>query len=141
MDFDKSIENTLSQIQKVMSANCIVGEPIYTKNKILIPVSKTTLAFGVGVGNNNEENADMGGAGGGACIDPTSFIVIHEDIKGPEGIQIVPIIGKNPLEDLIYNVGKIMHEKVDTSKKSSNIQDTQDDEDNIDNIKAQIKED
>ena len=139
MDFDKSIENTLSQIQKVMSANCIVGEPIYTKNKILIPVSKTTLAFGVGVGNNNEENTDMGGAGGGACIDPTSFIVIHEDIKGSEGIQIVPIIGKNPVEDLIYNLGKIVDEKVGSSKKSSNTQD--DNKDNIDNIKAQIKED
>lgn len=145
MDFDKSIENTLEQIQKVMSTNCIIGSPIKTNNKILIPISKTTLAFGVGVGNNQKEDTDMGGAGGGASIDPVAFIVIHDDIKGSEGVQIIPVIGKNPAEDIIYNIGKVVNDKLGTTGNTSTRQDVtietdDEDEDNVDEIKTKIKE-
>ncbi len=148
MDFDKSIENTLSQIQKVMSADCIIGEPIETKNKVIIPISKTALGFGVGVGQkldqSDKESNELAGAGGGGSIEPIAFVVIYDDIPGPDGIEILPVVGSNPLEDILSGVGKVLQSGILSSKSSSSKTSSNEDAENnsnssIDNIKTKIK--
>ena len=92
MHLDDSIEKTLNEIQKVMSTNSIVGTPITTKDKTIIPISKTALGFGVGVGNNAGKNeTELGGAGGGGSIDPVALLIVYTDIPGPNGVELVPI--------------------------------------------------
>lgn len=145
MDFNESIEKTISQINNVMSANCIIGEAIETETKVLIPISKTALAFAVGVGS-SEDNDEKAGAGGGASIDPIAFVVIHKDVEGPGGVEILPVVGKNALDDVIYNVGKTVGDKLASVKsskccKGKSSDDDEDDVDvDIDDVKTKIKE-
>lgn len=139
MDFDTSIEKTLSQIQNVMSTNSIVGRPVAVKDKVIIPISKTALGFGVGVGNNTgNSSTELGGAGGGGSIDPVALLVVYADIPGPQGVELVPIDKSNtPIEDLLSSVGKMAFDLLG----NSNVEPAKDvsSESSIDKIKTKIK--
>lgn len=139
MDFDTSIEKTLSQIQNVMSTNSIVGRPVAVKDKVIIPISKTALGFGVGVGNNTgNSSTELGGAGGGGSIDPVALLVVYADIPGPQGVELVPIDKSNtPIEDLLSSVGKMAFDFLG----NSNVEPAKDvtSESSIDKIKTKIK--
>ena len=56
MSLEDTIETTLNQIQKVMGANSIVGTEIITDDKVIIPISKVALGFGVGVYDNQKDS-------------------------------------------------------------------------------------
>lgn len=118
MDFDNSIEKTLVEIQKVMNTNSIVGNPINAKDKVIIPISKTALGFGIGVANNSGKSAtELGGAGGGGSIDPVALLVVYNNISGPEGVSLIPI-DKNgmQLEDLLSSIGQMAFGLLNNSK-------------------------
>ncbi|RAP47013.1 MAG: hypothetical protein BZ135_02930 [Methanosphaera sp. rholeuAM6] len=118
MDFDSSIEKTLDEIQKVMNTNSIIGNPIDAKDKVIIPISKTALGFGIGVANNSGNSAtEVGGAGGGGSVDPVALLVVYKDIPGPNGITLVPV-DKNgtPLEDLLSSIGQMAFNLLNNSK-------------------------
>ncbi len=118
MDFDSSIEKTLDEIQKVMNTNSIIGNPIDAKDKVIIPISKTALGFGIGVANNSGNSAtEVGGAGGGGSVDPVALLVVYKDIPGPNGITLVPV-DKNgiQLEDLLSSIGQMAFNLLNNSK-------------------------
>ena len=111
MDLDSTIEKTISQIQKLMNANSIAGNPIPAGDRIIIPISKTALGFGVGVASNakKDEDSALGGAGGGGSIDPIALLVVYNDVPGPEGVEILPLDNMGtPLEDLLLGAGKAL---------------------------------
>jgi uncharacterized spore protein YtfJ len=139
MHLDDSIEKTLNEIQKVMSTNSIVGTPITTKDKTIIPISKTALGFGVGVGNNAGKNeTELGGAGGGGSIDPVALLIVYTDIPGPNGVELVPIDKEGTsIEDVISSITKIasgflQNSNVEPATEVSS-------EGSIDKIKTKIK--
>ncbi|RAP49790.1 MAG: hypothetical protein BZ136_02785 [Methanosphaera sp. rholeuAM74] len=139
MTLDSSIETTLSEISKVMSANSIIGHAISTKDKTIIPISKMAVGFGVGTASNTGSNeTKIGGAGGGGSIDPIAFVIIYNDISGPEGVEILPVSAETPLENLLSTAGKTIFDFISGSispdeKSSSGVSS------NIDNIKTKIK--
>lgn len=114
---DSSIEKTLMEIQKVMNTNSIVGTPVETKNRTIIPVSKTALGFGLGVANNDgKSSTEVGGVGGGGSVDPVAFIVISDNIPGPDGVQIVPVDQPNDsLDALLGSIGQIFFDLIGNS--------------------------
>ncbi len=139
MDLDNSVEKTLSEIQKIMNTNSIIGTPITTRDKTIIPISKAALGFGVGVANNEgNSQTNLGGAGGGGSIDPVALIIVYHDIPGPNGVELVQVNQTDtPLEDLLTGVGKTIFSLFENSKvepASENIQDS-----TIDQIKTKIK--
>ncbi|MBE6493004.1 MAG: hypothetical protein E7Z84_00145 [Methanosphaera stadtmanae] len=139
MSLDSSIETTLNEIQKVMNTNSIIGNPIKTNEKIIIPVSKAALGFGVGNGKYEGGNkTELGGVGGGGSIDPVAFLVIYTNIPGPDGVQVIPVDAiDTPLEDLLQGVGGLLFSLIDNSTKQP--QNSEDDQGTIDKIKTKIK--
>lgn len=139
MSLDSSIEITLNEIQKVMNTNSIIGNPIKTNEKIIIPISKAALGFGVGNGRyEGGNNTEIGGAGGGGSIDPVAFLVIYTNIPGPEGVQVLPVDATDtPLEDLLQGVGGLLFSLFDNSANQP--QNPEDDQGTIDKIKTKIK--
>ena len=139
MDFDNSIEKTLDEIQKVMNTNSVVGTPITTKDKIIIPISKTALGFGIGVANNaGKSETELGGAGGGGSIDPVALLIVYTNIPGPDGVELVPINPEDtPIEDLLTSIGKMAFSLFE----NSNVEPATElpSESNIDKIKTKIK--
>lgn len=139
MDLDSSIGKTLAEIQNVMNTNSIVGNPIKANDKIIIPISKTALGFGVGVATNDgNSNNQIGGAGGGGSIDPVAFVIVYTNIPGPDGVEVVPIENNNmSLGDLFSDVGKIVFDLIGNSKVEPATDVSS--ESNIEKIKTKIK--
>ena len=140
MDLDSTIEKTISQIQKLMNANSIAGNPIPAGDRIIIPISKTALGFGVGVASNakKDEDSDLGGAGGGGSIDPIALLVVYNDVPGPEGVEILPLDNMGtPLEDLLLGAGKALTGFL--GNKSGKSDEGKSSETNINKIKTKIK--
>lgn len=121
MSLEDTIETTLSQIQKVMGANSIVGTAITTKDKVIIPISKVALGFGVGTADNQgDSNTYIGGAGGGGSIDPVAFLVVDSNVEGPAGVQLVPLNSNNPLDDVLAGAGKVLFDLIGNGMSSNN---------------------
>ena len=139
MSLDSSIETTLNEIQKVMNTNSIIGNPIKTNEKIIIPISKASIGFGVGSGKyEGSSKTELGGAGGGGSIDPVAFVIIYTNIPGPEGVQVLPVDAiDTPLEDLLQGLGGMLFNLFDNSTNQQN--EPQDDQGTIDKIKTKIK--
>lgn len=145
MDLNNSIEETLNQIQEVMNTNSIIGTPITTADKTIIPISKTALGFGVGVGKyDGNSDTELGGAGGGGSIDPVAFIIIYNNIPGPDGVEILPVEGNDtPLEDLLMGVGKLIFDLIGSRNAEPAGNESVDDstDNNVNDMKTKIKTD
>lgn len=140
MDLDNSIEKTIINLQKLMNTDSIIGKPISTPDKVVIPISKAALGFGVGVGSKNGNNeSNLGGAGGGGSVDPIALLIIYNNIPGPEGVELVRIDEMDtPIEDLLSGVGKVLFDFLGNNKSSSKNVPVES-EGNIEKIKTKIK--
>ena len=139
MSLEDTIETTLSQIQKVMGANSIVGDAITTKDKVIIPISKVALGFGVGTADNRSSSeTNLGGAGGGGSIDPVAFLVVTDDVEGPSGVQLVPVTQGTSLDDMLAGAGKILFDIIGSTTSSKN-KSSASKKSTVENIKTKVK--
>jgi uncharacterized spore protein YtfJ len=89
---EETIKATVDELLKVLSAKNIMGEPIETEDKIIIPITKMGMGFGATVGSKEgDRNAPAGGAGGGAGVLPVAVIIVFKGIPGSEGVKVVPL--------------------------------------------------
>ncbi len=138
MNLDSSIEKTLNEIQKVMNTNSIVGTPINANDKVIIPISKTALGFGVGVANNNgSSETGLGGTGGGGSIDPVALLIVYKNIPGPNGVELVRINKEDPMEGLLSVLSNVISGVINNSRETSEVEEVS--ESSIDKIKTKIK--
>jgi uncharacterized spore protein YtfJ len=92
-DVEKLIKTTLGEIEKVLDAKTVVGEPITIEGTTLIPLLSVGFGFAAGSGSGKGETKEAtesggGGTGGGAGVKPIAIIVIDKD-----GTRIEPIKG------------------------------------------------
>ena len=138
MNLDNSIEKTLNEIQKVMNTKSIVGTPIDADDKLIIPISKTSLGFGVGVADNKGTNeTGIGGTGGGGSIDPVALLIVYKNIPGPNGVELVQINKDDSLEGLLSGVSKVVMGVLNNAKETPATELPS--ESSIDKIKTKIK--
>ncbi len=92
-DIEKLLKTTLGEIEKVLDAKTVVGEPITIEGTTLIPLMSVGFGFAAGGGTGKgetKETAEGGGSGsgGGGGVKPIAVIVIDKD-----GVRIEPIKG------------------------------------------------
>ena len=92
-DVEKLVKTTLGEIEKVLDAKTVVGEPITIEGTTLIPLMSVGFGFAAGGGagkGETKETAEGGGSGsgGGGGVKPIAVIVIDKD-----GVRIEPIKG------------------------------------------------
>lgn len=92
-DVEKLIKTTLGEIEKVLDAKTVVGEPITIEGTTLIPLLSVGFGFAAGSGSGKGETKQAtegggGGTGGGAGLKPIAIIIIDKD-----GTRIEPIKG------------------------------------------------
>jgi uncharacterized spore protein YtfJ len=92
-DVEKMVKTTLGEIEKVLDAKTVVGEPIIIEGTTLIPLMSVGFGFAAGSGSGKVEpkqsgEAGGGGTGGGVGLRPIAIIVIDKD-----GVRIEPIKG------------------------------------------------
>ncbi|MEE2657907.1 MAG: spore germination protein GerW family protein [Candidatus Latescibacterota bacterium] len=72
------IERVMGELHQIVQTRTVVGEPVQAGPVTLIPVSKITLGFGAGGG---QEGKGQSGTGGGASVEPIGFVVVDADGK------------------------------------------------------------
>jgi len=92
-DVEKLVKTTLGEIEKVLDAKTVVGEPITIEGTTMIPLMSVGFGFaaggGTGKGETKQETEGGGsGTGGGGGVKPIAVIVIDKD-----GVRIEPIKG------------------------------------------------
>jgi sporulation protein YtfJ len=86
MTIQDIISEVTKELENIVSAKTVVGEPIVVGGKTLIPITKISVGFGSGgfenggASNSAGSKSPYGGGGGaGAKIEPVAFIVIDDD--------------------------------------------------------------
>lgn len=85
MTIQEVISEVTNEIEKIVSAQTVVGEPILTGGKTIIPITKLSVGFvsgGIEGGGKSESEIKTpygGGGGAGAKVEPVAFIVIDGD--------------------------------------------------------------
>ena len=121
MDIGDPIKTTVEEIRKVLNIENVIGKPIETEDKIIIPVTRMGMAFGAGMGEGksptNQGEGGGAGAGGGAGIMPTAVIVVFKGQTGPEGVKVMSLKSPDHLARAIGEVGTAIVDIMQESRK------------------------
>ena len=110
MSMDDPIKSTLDGLLKVLKMDNVIGEPIESDDKILIPVTRVGLGFGAGIGQGQitEDGNGFGtGAGGGATVEPIAFVLIDKNAESSEQIQVLHLSMPDPLNKALGQVSEL----------------------------------
>ncbi len=87
------LDNTISKIKEMLSANSVIGEPITTADGVtIIPISKISVGLAGGGSDfvsknvNHHENPFGGGVGAGVKVAPVAFLIIKEG-----SVRMIPV--------------------------------------------------
>ena len=78
----ETLSSIIGEIKAIASTKTVIGEPLPLADKMVVPVSRIMVGFGVGGGEGEEtkkRGGFVGGGAGGARIDPIGFIIIDEE--------------------------------------------------------------
>ena len=78
----ETLSSIIGELKALASTKTVVGEPLTLDDKMVVPVSRIMVGFGVGGGEGEEtkkRGGFVGGGAGGARIDPIGFIIIDEE--------------------------------------------------------------
>ncbi len=103
-DIDTLLKQSVGQLDKLLKAQNVIGEPSTHGGVTVIPLVSFGFGFGAG-GGTGKEAESAAGTGGGGGIRPVAVIVIDE-----EGAHIQSIRGASAtiLETLSEAVGKVV---------------------------------
>lgn len=102
---EKPIKTTVEELAKLVNVNNYIGNPIETEDKILIPVSKAGVGFGIGESTSERV---ITGSGAGASVEPVSMVVITKGLSGIEGIRILNLTGGTEVNKALNDIGLII---------------------------------
>lgn len=102
---EKPIKTTVEELRKLININNYIGEPIETEDKILIPVSKAGVGFGIG---ERTGNSAITGSGAGASVEPVSMVVVTKGVGGIEGIRTLNLTKGNEMNKALTDLGLIV---------------------------------
>lgn len=115
------METAMNSIKDMVDVNTIIGEPIETKNgMVIIPISKVSFGFAAGGSEFKGETVDEykrrekeeevqyrlpfgGGSGAGISINPVAFVVVTK-----ESIKVLPIEHTSAIDKLMDYVPDLM---------------------------------
>ncbi len=103
---NENLETLFNHLQKFLSTETVIGEPISVGETTLIPIITVTFGCGGGGGGGTDDKGIGGtgtGVGVGARITPDAILVI----KNGE-VNMLPIKGKFGLDKLVEMVPEIV---------------------------------
>ena len=133
---DGLMETAMTSIKDMVDVNTIIGDPIETKNgMVIIPISKVSFGFAAGGSEFKGETIDEykkkdkeeevqyrlpfgGGSGAGISINPVAFVLVLKD-----SIKVIPIEHNSAIDKLIDYVPDLMqkaNKMMDKAEEKSN---------------------
>ena len=99
------IKETVEELRKLIHISNYVGEPIESEDKILIPVTKAAVGFGIG-----EQKAEqaIAATGAGVSVEPVTMVVVSKGNKGVEGIRTINLTKGDKANKTLNELGLIL---------------------------------
>jgi uncharacterized spore protein YtfJ len=122
MAAEDAIKATVDELLKALSAKNIIGEPIETEDKILIPITKMGMGFGTGISHGTEEahrGEIAGGAGGGVGVFPVAVVAIFKGVAGSDGIKVIPLTVPSPLAESMVQIANTVMDKLSSRREGA----------------------
>jgi uncharacterized spore protein YtfJ len=105
------IETTVEELSKLININNVIGDPIETEDKILIPVMRMGFGFGAGENLLGRENAGSA-AGAGAGVEPVSLVMIPKRGGDAEGVRVLDLTKRTQTNKALSELGLIISDLV-----------------------------
>ena len=105
-----NIKTTVEELRKLISVDNVIGTPIETEDKILIPVMKMGVGFGAGENILGGEGSDASGAGAG--VEPISMVMIPKKGNDAEGVRVLDLSKGSETNKAISDIGLIITDLV-----------------------------
>lgn len=102
----ESIEAIVSHLENMVQAKTVVGEPIVSNGKTIIPLISVRVGFAAGGGEGNAPQQGVGkgdGGGAGLNVTPTALLIIDEN-----GAQVYSLGQKGGLSKLVELIPEVM---------------------------------
>ena len=118
-----NIKTTVEELHKLINVDNVIGTPIETEDKLLIPVIRMGVGFGVGENLTGKEGS--GAAGAGAGVEPISMVLIPKKGNNAEGFRVLDLSKGNTTNKALSDLGLMIGDIV---KKYLNSNDDEYDE-------------
>lgn len=105
-----NIKVTVEELRKLVNADNVIGEPIETEDKILIPVVRMGAGFGVGDNIMGKEGSDAAGAGAG--VEPISMVMIPKKGNDAEGVRVLNLTKGSEANKALSDIGLMITDLV-----------------------------
>lgn len=102
---EKPIKTTVEELRKLIHISNYVGEPIESEDKILIPVTKAAVGFGIG---EQKTEQTIAATGAGVSVEPVTMVVVSKGNTGVEGIRTINLSKGNSTNKALNEVGLIL---------------------------------
>lgn len=122
----ENIKTTVEELRKLINVDNVIGTPIETEDKILIPVMK--MGVGFGAGENILGSAGSDAAGAGAGVEPISMVMIPKKGNDAEGVRVLDLSKGTETNKAISDIGLIVTDLVKNFLDSQQGQDVYYDE-------------
>ena len=114
----KNIKTSVEELRKLISINNVIGEPIETEDKILIPVMRMGVGFGAGESLLGNEGNDVAGAAAG--VEPISMVMIPKKGNDAEGVRVLDLSKGTETNKALSDLGLIITDLVKSYMGSQN---------------------
>ena len=107
----KNIKTTVEELRKLANVDNVIGNPIETDDKILIPVVRMGAGFGAGENLIGKEG-DNGAVGAGAGVEPISMVVIPKKGNDAEGIRVLNLTKGSEANKAISDIALVISDLI-----------------------------
>ena len=105
-----NIKTTVEELRKLINVDNVIGTPIETEDKVLIPVMRMGVGFGAGENLLVSENTDVAGAGAG--VEPISMVMIPKKGNDAEGVRVLDLSKGTETNKALSDLGLIITDLV-----------------------------
>ena len=99
------IKTTVEELRKLIHISNYIGEPIESEDKILIPVTKAAIGFGIG---EQKAGQQITATGAGVSVEPVTMVVVSKGNSGADGIRTINLSKGNSTNKTLNELGLIL---------------------------------
>jgi uncharacterized spore protein YtfJ len=111
------LQGIIGELKVIAKSETVVGQPVTAGERTVIPVTRISVGFGAGGGEEGRpEKGDRygGGGGGGAVIDPVAFLILEQD-----KVSLLTAKKKGSFDKIMESAPDLLNALKDLARKKS----------------------